>query len=250
MIVPSGRCLVPQVKTAVAPASGLSRPSIYDLSGLVHPRRLAPPSGCWRVGWGVTGGGRCARPPAYFSHPCRGGRAGTGWASRGAGGQGAAKDGVVPDGGRWKPAPSGLRRWGGPVPRVVAARRTLGSGRISLQDMRGPGNRLVSLFVNMARINGMTSCQRGGSKRWERQVHSPQRVTWTHRPGGLWPRAVWAIEECPFRTWLGRVLSRGMALGRGTRPHGPCVRGEGGLRLAQVLLFLRQDPIRLERIGE
>ena len=34
--------------------------------------------------------------------------------------------------------------------------------------------------------------------------YSPQRVTWTHRPGGLWPRAVWAIEECPFRTWLGR----------------------------------------------
>ena len=51
---------------------------------------------------------------------------GVGWSLRGAGGQGSAKDGVVPDGGRWKPALSGLRRWGGPVPRVTAARRTLG----------------------------------------------------------------------------------------------------------------------------
>ena len=34
-----------------------------------------------------------------------------------------------------KPAPSGLNRCGGPVPRVAAARRTLGYERMSLQDM-------------------------------------------------------------------------------------------------------------------
>jgi hypothetical protein len=33
-----------------------------------------------------------------------------------------------------------------------------------LQDMAGPGNRLVRLFVNMARINGISSCQRGGTR--------------------------------------------------------------------------------------
>ena len=151
---------------------------------------------------------------------------------------------------RRSPAPSGLNRWGGPVPRVAAARRTLGTQRLSLPDMAGTWNRLVSRFVNMSRSNGITSCQRGGMKTSGRQVHSLQRVNWTHRPGGLWPRAVWAIEECPFRTWLGWVLSREIALGRDTRPHGPCVGGEAGLWLTRVPPFWRQDPIRRERIGE
>jgi hypothetical protein len=239
---------VPQVKTAVAPASGLSRPSIYDLSGLVHPRRLAPPSGCLCVWWGGTGGGRCARPPGQFCHPDRGGRAEIWWSSRGAGGQRAAKDRVVPDGGRWKPASLGLRRWGGRVPRVAAVRRTLGTQRLSVPDMAGTWNRLVRLFVNMARINGITSCQRGGSKRWGRQVHSLQRVnldaqTWRFvATGGLGDR----------RMSLQDMAGTGSATWNGSwdaaRPHGPCVRGEGGLWLdREPRVATRPHPPRADR---
>ena len=41
-------------------------------AGSVDPRCLAPPSGCRRFMGAVTGGGRCARPPATLWDPSRG----------------------------------------------------------------------------------------------------------------------------------------------------------------------------------
>ncbi len=61
---------------------------IHHGVGSFHPRFLAPSSGCWRLMGGVTGGGRCARPPATLCDPDRGrswpgrtgcGRTGCGW---------------------------------------------------------------------------------------------------------------------------------------------------------------------------
>ena len=217
-------------------------------AGPVDPRCQAPPSGCRRFMGAVTGGGGCARPPATFWDPSRGrscrGRAGV---VRG----GRFEIGEREGGAGWWPVEAslfGAEALGGTGPQGSRCAANPGHSTIVRSGHGWDLEQACQAVREHGEDQRHLELSEGRHKRWGRQVHSLQRV---NLDAQTW-RSVATRGLGDRRMSLQDMAGTGSVTWNGSwdaaRPHGPCVRGEGGLWLdREPRVATRPHPPRADR---